>query len=157
MDHAALTPERLTRLRETSARLTALIAAAGGQALVRPSPTAWSAAEIACHLRDIEEAYLDRMRFILMNDAPRLSLLDPDRWVEERQYRRCDAGAALAAFRARREDTFVFVESLAPDQWERGADHPARGRLTIRRIVHSLARHDAEHLDQAVRAVAGLA
>ena len=158
VDYAAQTPDRIARLQGTSARLTALVVGAtGGQAQIRPSPTAWSAAEIVCHLRDIEEAYFERIRFILINDAPKLSRLDPDRWVGERQYHRCEVDAALAAFRARRQDTLAFLASLAADQWERGADHPARGRLTVRKIVHSLASHDAEHLDQIARAIAGLA
>jgi len=157
MDFAALTPERLVRLDQTHARLrNVLDSDTAGLVTVRPAPDAWSVSEVICHLRDIEEAYFDRIRFILLNDRPVLVQIDPDRWAVERQYRNCDVERALAAFRCRREDTLRFVRSLSPDQWERGADHPARGRLTVRRVVHSLASHDAEHLEQIARALAGL-
>jgi len=156
IDFAALTPDRLARLGCTYAELQKLFEGdSRGLATTRPAPTAWSAAEVVCHLRDIEEAYFDRIRFILLNDRPALIQLDPDRWVDERQYRRCDLPSALAAFWARREDTLGFLASLAPDRWERSADHPARGRLTVRRVVHSLASHDAEHLAQVARGLEG--
>lgn len=156
-DFAALTPDRLGRLGRTHGKLRSLLDEDTGHlATRRPAPEAWSVLEVICHLRDIEEAYFDRIRFILLNDRPVLIQLYPDRWAEDRQYRTCDVEGALAAFRSRREDTLRFVESLTPDQWERGADHPARGRLTVRRVVHSLASHDAEHLDQITRALAGL-
>jgi hypothetical protein len=153
---AALTPLRLARLGRTPRALRQLVEQdVRPLAVRRPAPTAWSAVEVVCHLRDIEEAYVDRIRFMVLNDRPVLIQLDPDRWAEDRQYARCDLADAVAAFRARREDTLAFLDSLAPDQWERAADHPARGRLTIRRVVHSLASHDVEHLDQIARALAG--
>lgn len=162
VDFAALTPLRLARLGRTARALHQLVDQdARTIATRRPAPTAWSAAEVVCHLRDIEEAYSDRIRFILLNrDGPGRAILiqvDPERWAEERQYRRCDLTEAVAAFRARREDTLALLGSLAPDQWERAADHPARGRLSVRRVVHSLASHDVEHLDQIARALAGRA
>ena len=158
IDFAALTPDRLVRLARTPTRVRGVLDGdTRGLVTIRPAPEAWSVVEVICHLRDIEEAYFERIRFILLNDRPVLAQLYPDRWVEDRQYRYCDAERALAAFRSRREDTLRFVESLTPEQWERGADHPARGRLTVRRVVHSLASHDAEHLDQITRALAGSA
>jgi hypothetical protein len=156
VDFAALTPVRLARLDRTARALRQLVEQdLRVLAARRPEPTAWSAAEVVCHLRDIEEAYFDRIRFILLNERPILIQLDPDRWAEDRQYARCDLADAVAAFRARREETLAFLGSLAPEQWERAADHPARGRLTVRRVVHSLASHDVEHLDQIARALAG--
>src|SRR5262249_37385123 len=156
IDFAALTPDRLGRLRQTHPKLRTLLdGGVRGLARCRPAPAARSTLEVVCHLRDIEEAYFDRIRFIPLNNRPTLVQLDPDRWAEDRQYRRCDLEDALAAFHARREETLAFVTSLAPSQWERGADHPARGSLTVRRVVHSLASHDAEHLGQIARALEG--
>jgi hypothetical protein len=156
VDFAALTPTRLARLARTPRALSKLLHDDNRQlATRRPAPAAWCAAEVVCHLRDIEEAYFDRIRCILLNDRPALIQLDPERWVDDRQYRRCDLAESLAAFGARREDTLRFLDSLAPDQWERGADHPARGHVTVRRVVHSLAGHDVEHLNQIARALAG--
>lgn len=157
-DFAAETAERVERMRRTPAELAAHLAGPlGHMADKRPAPDAWSATEVICHLRDIEEAYFGRIQLILANGAPMLVQIDPDRWVLERQYARSDAIAALAAFRARRDETLAFLASLAAHHWDRTGDHPSRGPLSIRKIVHSLAKHDGEHLDQIARALDGLA
>lgn len=121
----------------------------------RPAAGAWAATEIVCHLRDVEEFYLGRIQIILANDEPRLLLLDPDRWAEERQYLRNDARQALAAFGRRRRETLEFLGRLDPALWDRGGLHPIRGRITARNVVHGMARHDEVHLDQLTRALAG--
>ena len=121
----------------------------------RPGPDAWSATEILCHLRDIEDFYMGRMQLMLVNDRPTLVVLDPDRWARERQYQRCDAMEALATFRSARAETLAFLDGLTPEQWERSANHPLLGVITVRRIVHSMAKHDRVHLAQLERALAG--
>ncbi len=151
------TSRALERMARTAGDLAAAIGGHGEGVLGRrPSADAWAAKEIVCHLRDVEEFYFIRIETILLNEEPRLILLDPDRWAEERQYLLNDATAALAAFRLRREETLRFVSGLAPDQWDRGGIHPIRGRVTVRNIVHSMAKHDDNHLDQLARALAGL-
>jgi uncharacterized damage-inducible protein DinB len=153
---ASQTPGRIERLRSTVDEITALLAAAPPPALTRrPASDAWSVTEIVCHLRDIEEAYGDRIRLILATDEPTMLQVDPERWVDDRQYRRHEAAGALGAFRARRQDTLALLSSLEAGQWERAGQHPSRGRLTIRKIVHSLAKHDSEHCEQIARALAG--
>ena len=121
----------------------------------RPTPDAWSITEILCHLRDVEEFYLARVRLILDNRNPVLLAFDPDRWAIERQYRRCAWQPALAAFAARRAETLSVLATLGEKAWERGGAHPLRGWMTVRRIVHGWAKHDTEHTDQVDRALAG--
>jgi len=82
--------------------------------------------------------------------------LDPDRWAAERQYRRSnDPREALAAFARRRGETALLLERLGPGEWQRGGLHPARGRITIADYAVALASHDANHLAQLHRALAG--
>jgi len=121
----------------------------------RPAEGAWSAKEVVCHLRDVEEFYLNRIEFIVAHDEPALVMLDPDRWAGERQYLRHDVTQALAHFRRRREETLAFLRALGSEDWERAGRHPIRGRLTVRHIVHGMARHDDLHLDQLTRALDG--
>ena len=122
----------------------------------RPAEGAWSATEIVCHLRDIEESYFERVLVILANEEPTLVVLDPNRWADERQYQRQDIVRAHAALGARRRETLGLLDALSPEQWERAGAHPLRGRLSIRHIVHGWAKHDDSHLDQLMRALAGL-
>ena len=158
---AKQTPEqRLGRMSRTADDLAAAIGGQGEAALVRrPDGKNWAANEIICHLRDIEEAHFIRFHTILANDDPRI-YADPsaaDRFAEDRQYLKNDAGRALAAFRRRREESLALLRSLAPEQWQRACLHPTRGRLTIDTFVTILAWHDDNHLDQLRRALEGKA
>lgn len=153
---AVTTEERLDRMRRTPDDVAAAILEQPEDVLAgRPAEGAWSATEIVCHLCDVEEFYLERVLFILTNDEPTLVVLNPDRWADERQYRRQDIVRAHAAFTARRRETLGVLDALLAEQWERVGLHPLRGRLSVRRIVHGWAKHDDGHLDQLKRALAG--
>ena len=141
----------------------------------RPAPASWSAKEVVCHLRDIEELFMLRFRSMLALDEPAFLVLgempperaawgimegdtlplDPDRWAEERQYLRNDGGLALAALRLRREETLAILGRLAPEQWQRGSVHVTLGRMTFADWVALIAAHDDRHLAQLRRALDG--
>jgi len=143
----------------------------------RPNARNWSATEIVCHLRDVEELFLTRFMTMLAMDDPKILAfnaapadlaawgiggavghpLDPDRWADERQYRRNDPREALAAFARHRGETLVLLGSLGPGEWQRGGLHPTRGRITVADYAAALAAHDANHLAQLHRALAGRA
>ena len=163
---------RVDRLRATPAELAALVTGRPAAALSRrPDPGSWSATEIVCHLRDVEELFLVRFQTILADDDPLILTfgatpealarwgiggeighpLDPDRWAEERQYARHDHAEALAAFVRRRREVIALLDGLTVAQWRRGGVHQARGRMTLDAWVASLAGHDDNHLDQIKR------
>ncbi len=165
-EHGIQSIERsLQRLARTAADVAATIHRQSEAALVRrPDATSWAAKEVVCHLRDIEEMFLLRLETIAAVDEPVLPAAGmgervlnlksdgqpaaPERWAEDRQYLRNDAGEALAAFRRRREDTLAHLDGLSVEQWRQGGIHPRRGRLTVADFVSDLARHDDSHLDQ---------
>jgi hypothetical protein len=96
---------------------------------------------------------------ILAMDNPKLAFdpTTPDRWAEERQYLRNDAALALAAFRARRDESLALLRTLTPEQWKRAGLHATRGAITINDFVTLMAWHDDNHLDQLKRALEGKA
>jgi hypothetical protein len=168
--------DRVTRLRRTGSELAAAIDGRDTGALGRrPDARNWSATEIVCHLRDVEELFRIRFHTILALDDPKIltwsaepadlaawgisgqvgNPLDPDRWAEELQYSRCDPSRALDAFGRRRSETLALLDSLTAAQWLRGGIHPQRGRLNLGDWVASLASHDDNHLDQLKRALDG--
>ena len=112
--------------------------------------------EIVCHLRDAEEMFGQRFEAILAMDDAALPEVGPaDRWALERQYRRHDAALALAHFRRRRGESMETLIALPPDDWQRGGEHPVRGRVTIDMFVALMAWHDDNHVEQLTRAVEG--
>ncbi|HEU5321279.1 MAG TPA: DinB family protein [Methylomirabilota bacterium] len=149
--------ERLARLRGAPGALAAAVGSARAEALARrPAPGAWAAVEVLCHLRDLEESFLERLRLIALVHEPRFPTTSPDRWAEERQYLRHDAGEALAAFTRRRGETLAFLDGLAPAAWARaGFQLDSRGRRTVDDFVAVMAWHDDNHLAQLRRALAG--
>ena len=142
----------------------------------RPAAHAWSAKEIVCHLRDVEELFQERFHTIVALEEPRILAfgasaedlaswritdrddhpLNPDRWAEDRQYRRHDTHEALAAFARRRNAVLTLLRSLSSAQWQRGGIHLGRGRLSLLEWVGSLVAHDANHVEQLRRALQGL-
>jgi hypothetical protein len=139
----------------------------------RPGPQAWSAKEVICHLRDIEELVITRFHLMLVMEDPRVFVagappcdpenwgideqvpfpFDPARWAEERQYQRCDTMLALEAFRRRRREVLTLLRRLSPDQWRRGCILPDRTRITYEDWTFGMANHDDEHIAQLKRAL----
>jgi len=148
--------EQMERLRRTADDLAAALKGMP-EAIVakRPAEKAWAAKEVVCHLRDVEELWMNRFQTILANDEPKLLPIDPDAWALDRQYLKNDAADALASFRRRRRETLEFLGTLKPEQWERAGLHSSRGRLTVRDFVAFMAWHDDNHLDQLKRALDG--
>ncbi len=164
----------LRRLAQTPDDLEHLIAGRDETTLARrPQPKEWSATEILCHLRDVEELFQTRFHTILALDEPAILVLgataeqlapwrfvakhplDPDDWAEDRQYARSDPRAALAAFQRRRGEVLTFLRGLSEKEWKRGGIHLGRGRLTLAQWAGSLAAHDDNHLAQLERTVEG--
>ena len=165
----------LERLIATPVELERAVAAATDAQLGRrPEPGSWSAKEIVCHLRDVEELFQVRFHTILALDEPTILVLgasraelapwrfgerhplDPDRWAEDRQYDRQDTREALRSFQRRRGEVLAVLNGLADGEWYRGGVHLARGRLTLAQWAASLVSHDDNHLAQLARALAGL-
>jgi hypothetical protein len=150
--------QRLARMERTLHDLAAAIGDRSDAVLSRrPDEKNWAAKEIVCHLRDTEELYTVRAQTMLVVDEPTFLRSDPDRWAVERQYLRNDAAEALAAFRARRQESLDLFGKLSPAELQRTCIHPLFGRITIDQIVSLLAWHDDNHLDQLTRALEGKA
>jgi uncharacterized damage-inducible protein DinB len=148
--------EQLARMERTVNDYAAVVKnVSDAQLTKRPDPKNWSAKEVVCHVRDIEESFMMRFLSIMAMDDPKFLPVEPDRWAVDRQYQRNDVQEALAAFKTRREETLRFLRGLKPEQWERGGIHATRGKMTLKDFVELMAWHDDNHLDQLKRALDG--
>ena len=160
---------RLERLRMTPDELGEAISNKTDEVLSqRPQPSSWSAKEIVCHLRDIEELVIMRFHLMLAMDDPKVFVAalppqhpeqwgiddqvpypaDPNRWAEERQYLRNDAALALTAFRRRRLEALTLLKRLSSEQWKRGCILPDGRRVTFENWTAAMAAHDDGHVAQ---------
>lgn len=119
----------------------------------KPAPGKWSAMEVACHLRDIERLWADRLVKAAFSDRPAFYALDVDAIAAKNGYNTQDLGAALREFGRMREDNLRLLRSLPAAQWQRTGLHPKRGEITIERVAEIMVGHDAGHFDQ-IRAAA---
>lgn len=116
----------------------------------KPGPDRWSAAEIAAHLRDIEEEDFRRDLDIILHHPGRAwPSFDEIAWVTERRYNERVLAGEVRAFLDAREATLAWLEDLGdpnPAMAFRGEGNPrcfdgdpARiGDLLVSWIAHDL-------------------
>ncbi len=117
----------------------------------RLTEDSWSLKEIAAHLRDCEQHFLQTLERIAFEDTPHISALDADSLVMEQDYRDIDLDEVLERFEYLRYRAVSLLWSLDPDGWERSGLHPYRGPVSISRLAREQNEHDLEHLWQARR------
>ena len=136
----------LERLRAAPVRLAKALRAFSGDALRRaPSPGKWSAIETACHLRDIDRLYAERVSKAAFSERPGFWMMDNARVSEKLRYREADPAALLKEHKRRREDLVSLLRALPGPAWQRVGLHPKRGELTIEALAHVIAAHDDNH------------
>jgi hypothetical protein len=139
----------LGRLEAAPARLAKALKAFSTEALARaPQPGKWSAIEIACHLRDIDRLYAERVSKAAFSERPPFWMMDNARVSERLRYREAEAGAVVKEHRRRREDLLALLRSLPHPAWQRTGLHPKRGELSIEQLAVVIADHDDSHLRQ---------
>ncbi len=117
----------------------------------RPAEGEWSLKEIAAHLRDAEELALAQIDSFVSGASGSLPAWDVDVLPQERDYQSEDIDGLLAAFRGARRQTMYQLWGLTEADWQRSAEHPYRGPVTLGEIAREMARHDLEHLWQVRR------
>ncbi len=120
--------------------------------LWRPQPKHWCLLEIICHLYDEErEDFRARLRSVLEDPSQDLPAIDPQAWIENRQYLHQDFAAKLEAFLEEREASVLWLESLTDPAWENAYQHPKMGALTARMFLANWLAHDYLHIRQITR------
>ena len=145
--------DTLAKLQDTPKSLASLFQGVPDEVLRRkPAPEKWSMLEIACHLRDVEQLFVERYAKMANGDRPALRMLDQDALAASLKYNEDDPATALREFRALRQETVSLLGALAHQSWQRVGAHPKRGEITIAAHVDSHTGHDTNHLNQ-VRAL----
>jgi hypothetical protein len=141
--------EILSRLASAPPRLSKLLRSFSAEAVRRsPQPGKWSAIEVACHLRDIDRIYAERVTKVAFSDRPSFWMMDNARVSEKLRYRDADPTAVLKEHRRRREDLLSLLRALPQSAWQRTGLHPKRGELTLEKLAAVIADHDENHLRQ---------
>lgn len=117
----------------------------------RDGGTGWTALEVLCHLRDLEEVMIERARLTVEQDLAALPMPDPDALAAERRYNEQDVELALADWRARRAAYLTYLQARPENDWNRIGIHPRRGPMTLLDQLLFLPMHDSIHIEQMTR------
>jgi uncharacterized damage-inducible protein DinB len=139
--------DALTLIRSTPGKLSALAQQLGTAGLARSTaPGKWTAAEILCHLADVEIAFSFRLRQAQAEPHHTIQPFDQDGWA--RSYSQLDPHAALDAFTALRRWNLAFISTLPKDAHAKELTHPERGGMTFQTLLETMAGHDNNHIVQ---------
>lgn len=140
----------LTRNREVFKGL--LFGLTDKEYLWKPLPEKWNSLEIICHLYDEErEDFRARTRHVLENPTELLPPINPQGWVEEREYSQQDFSETLAKFLKARQQSIEWLKSLQSPKWDNAYEHPKFGQMTAKMFLSNWLAHDYIHIRQILK------
>lgn len=153
-------PFEKARLKMVAARIELMsqLAKFSHNELAHATSGEWSALEIAHHVYVADGLALEQMRKVQDEENPLIVALEEE---APRQTRASEPAASLeavlAGMAARREELFEYLNSLAPEAWEKPLRHPSWGSLKFYQLVNILPQHDAGHAQQLAELKAAIA
>jgi hypothetical protein len=139
--------ELVAELARLPERLAALLTGRSEEELRRrPAPDAWSAKEIAYHLRDVARIYHERLFLAATHERPFLPAFDEARLARDADYQNADTSRIVPETRSWREETVALLAELPPEGWQRTAVHEELGEVSVLEMATRMVRHEREHL-----------
>ncbi|MEM8908970.1 MAG: DinB family protein [Bacteroidota bacterium] len=118
----------------------------------KPQSNKWCLLEIVAHLHDEEvEDFRTRTRYTL--EQPQISPppIDPEGWVQARNYIGQDYSSKLATFLEERQQSVRWLRQLEHPQWDNAHQHPKLGPLSARFYLDNWLAHDYLHFRQIIQ------
>jgi len=125
-------------------------------AAVRPSPHVWSPLEYACHVRDVNRLFRERLRQMLDDDDPTFANWDQDVAAVDGDYLSQDPAVVAREVTEAADAVAEEYAGVAGDQWQRPGTRSNGDRFTIdtfaRYHLHDLVHHahDVSHVTKRV-------
>jgi hypothetical protein len=123
----------------------------------RPAPGEWSAREVVHHLADSETIAGQRLRQLLVAEAPLIQGYDQDEYARKLHYERRPVEPSLRAFEAARASTVPLLELMSEADWQRSGTHSESGPYSATRWLEIYADHADIHAEQIAKARAAWA
>lgn len=114
-------------------------------AVVRPSPSTWSALEYACHVRDVCRLFEQRLGLMLAHDAPTFDNWDQGETAVADRYGEQDPGTVAAELTAAGESFARAYAEVPSDAWGRTGIRSNGSEFTVLTLgqygLHDLRHH----------------
>lgn len=108
----------------------------------------WTVRQVVHHLVDSHMNGIIRMKLTLTEDKPTLKTYDQDAWAALADGNRGDIEVSLAALAALHARWCRLLYELDGSAWQRSANHPEDGGVTVETLLHDYADHGERHLGQ---------
>lgn len=144
----------LKAMRETSGELRQAVEGMPRRLLVRPgvgNDEDWCLLAIAAHMRDTEAGFQRQIETIVTRPETEMCHVDFDGVPLAEDYADEDEEELLEEFHYMRRRSAYVLWEISEREWQAGALHPFRGRMTLMDLIREIYRHDLEHLWQARR------
>lgn len=111
----------------------------------------WTVRQLVHHIADSHMIAYSRMRLALTEDWPVIRPYDEKKWAELADCRTLPVEVSLEILAPLHRRWATLLRSLSPADWQRGYEHPERGRTTL---LHALAlyewhsRHHVAHITE---------
>jgi hypothetical protein len=120
--------------------------------LWKPNQEKWCLLEIVCHLYDEErEDFRARTKHVLETPTEPLPQIDPQGWVETRNYIQQNYHDKLTNFLEEREKSIEWLKGLSNPNWENAYEHPKFGKMTAKMFLSNWLAHDYLHIRQIIK------
>ena len=123
----------------------------------RPDSTGFSLVEHACHLRDLDAVFAERIDAVRTLDLPVIASVDGTALAAQRDYLAQPLDAAVAAFRTGRAALCAVAAALDPAQLARCGLRDGIRRMSLDELVRELLDHDRTHVLELDELLAELA
>jgi hypothetical protein len=111
----------------------------------RPDGTGFALVEHACHLRDLDAVFAQRIKAVRTRHLPLIESVDGTALAEELNYRGQDLTDAVDAFTHSRAHLCASLRKLRPEQLMRCGLRDGLRRMTLEDLVRELLDHDRTH------------
>ncbi len=154
-DAPHLDRDRLSQAIRDNATLWQVVLA-DDDAAVRPSPQIWSPLEYACHVRDVNVLFDQRVRRMVDEEDARFDNWDQDATAVEADYGSADPAAVAREVVESAGTVAATYDAVSGDQWQRRAVRSGGSEFTLdsfaRYHLHDLVHHahDVSHVTKRV-------
>jgi hypothetical protein len=111
----------------------------------------WTIRQTVHHIADSHMNAYIRLRLALTEDWPTLKPYDEAAWATLRDATSAPVGWSVELLESLHARWVMVLDSLTPEQWERGGVHPENGRLTIDVLTQIYAWHSRHHVAHITR------
>lgn len=147
-EHPYSYEEAFAIMRKTSDTLRELLDAVSMEGFSAKKGDTWSPRQILIHLIDTEYAFGFRYRYIMAEKNPVVTPYEQNDWADTFTYGDLDATQLMRAFTPIRRVNLELLHSVDPSLYDKPAQHPQHGTISVGQMILHLAAHDLNHLQQ---------